>query len=174
MIVSIFIFVSLLEHRGKDQPQASQCSSPWARKSGACACDCVHFHLSCRLRVLLGLAHASKQQQTVVGDAESSSTQRQQPRACGVVDGSLSPERSVESPATGICRDVVSETEEEIPREHDIMYGWCGPTRYPFSAGLKAYVSFGAGTIQNWCLVSSDQAISVRSTENISEISAFL
>ena len=72
-----------------------QCS-PCARKSGACACACVHFHLPCALRIRVALsrtrkqAAASKRQQAIVGAAESSSTQWQRPRGCGVVDGSPS------------------------------------------------------------------------------------
>ena len=75
--------------------------------------------------------------------------------------------RSLESPATAICHDAMSKTGEKIPREYDTMYGWCGPARYAASVGLKTPVSFASETVQNWCLVSSGQARSVRNTEHI-------
>ena len=67
----ILKLVTLLEHQGKDQPQAPQCSSPCARESGTCACSCIDFRLPFPLHlcVSLCLAHASSQQQAVVGAA---------------------------------------------------------------------------------------------------------
>ena len=55
------------------------------------------------------------------------------------------------------------------------MYGWCGPARYASGVGFEMSVSFGSGTVQNWCPVSSGQAISVQKTctEIIFDISVF-
>ena len=54
-----------------------------------------------------------------------------------------------------------------------MIYGWCGPARCAFSVGFKTSVSVGSRTVQNWCLVSSGQAISGQDTEIIFEISVF-
>ena len=151
----ILKLVSLLEHQGKNQAQALQCSSPCARKSGACACTCVHLHLPRprHPRVLLRLAHASKQQQAVVGVAESSSTyQRQQRRACGAVDGYVAIAGVlVPSYRYSLClnarvQDWRGDT-ERVCFSFPMMYGLCGPTRYASSVGFKTSVSLGSGTV---------------------------
>ena len=40
-------------------------------------------------------------------------------------------------------------------------------------ASASSFLFFCSGTVQNWCLVSSGQAISDRNTKNVSEISVF-
>ena len=67
--------------------------------------------------------------------------------------------RSLEFPATAICRETVSEAVEETPRENDMVYGWCGPARYASSVGFKTSILLGSGTVQNSCLVSFGQTI---------------
>ena len=80
--------------------------------------------------------------------------------------------RSLESPATAICRDARPRLERRY-RGYDVVYGWCDPGRYSSRVVFKTSLSVGSGTMHNWCLVSSGRAISGRNTESSLEISVF-
>ena len=142
-------------------------------RAGACACVCVHFRLARPLRpcVSLCLAHVSKQQQAVNSCwrcRELKHTMTTKSMRCSrwlAITGVLSSQ---------LPSDTVSETGDEIPREHDIVCEWCGPARYASSQCWDHNLSCGdSGTVQNWGLVSSGQAISGRNTENIFYIPGF-
>ena len=82
--------------------------------------------------------------------------------------------RRLESLATAICRDTVSDTPREHSSSGDDMYNeyWARHILPPVWGSKPVLAS--SGTDQNWCLISSRQAISGRTTENIIRDFCFL